>query len=128
MTEFGNMTGLSWLSMNDNDMTGKIPTEFGNLVNMTRLSFKDCLLNGTIPTELGRMTILENLSLEGNMLTGAAPQEVCNLRLAELDLFVTDCRSDKVGVDCHVGDCCTFCRRSENTVPDHLKGSKDTNN
>jgi len=68
MTEFGLMTGLSWLSMKDNDMTGTIPTELGNLVNMTRMSFKDCLLEGTVPTELGRMTILENLSLETSLL------------------------------------------------------------
>jgi hypothetical protein len=47
MTEFGLLTGLSWFSLNDNDLKGTIPTEFGNLVNMTRLVMKDCLLTGT---------------------------------------------------------------------------------
>jgi hypothetical protein len=48
MTEFGLLTGLSWFSLNDNDLKGTIPTEFGNLVNMTRLVMKDMLLSGTL--------------------------------------------------------------------------------
>jgi hypothetical protein len=47
MSEFGRMTGLSWLSMNDNDLTGQLPTELGNLVNMTRFTPLG-LLTGTI--------------------------------------------------------------------------------
>jgi len=131
MTEFGLMSGLSWLSMNDNDIEGTLPTELGNLVNMTRMSFKDCLLEGTIPTEFGRMTILENLSLETNSLVGSMPQEVCELRSLELNLLVVDCSAGeegaKVGVQCEVAreqgetGCCTFCRRAENTVPDFIK-------
>ena len=128
MTEFGLMSGLSWLSMNDNDMTGTIPTELGKLANMTRMSFKDCLLEGTIPTELGHMTILENLSLESNSLTGTMPSEVCTLRNLELNLLVIDCSAGDTGVQCDLGEhgCCTFCRRAENTVPDFIK-DKDKN-
>jgi hypothetical protein len=95
----------------------------GKLVNMTRLSFKDTLVTGKIPTELGEMTILQNLSLEGNSLTGSAPKEVCTLRNLELNLFVTDCFDSvkKLGVDCPVADCCTFCRRAANTIPDFVQ-------
>jgi hypothetical protein len=121
MTEFGNMTGLSWLSMNDNDLTGTIPTELGNLVNMTRLSLKDCLLTGQIPSELGRMTTLENLSLESNSLTGVAPVDVCMLRNLELNIFVTDCPTNGHGVECDLSDCCTFCRRPKNKIPSPIK-------
>lgn len=137
MTEFGLMSGLSWLSMNDNDMTGPIPTELGNLVNMTRMSFKDCMLTGTIPSELGRMTILENLSLETNLLSGTMPDDICTLRNLELNLLVVDCSGTKksskgeeaIGVHCTMGEggCCTFCRRKEDTIPDFLK-DHDKNN
>lgn len=120
MTEFGNMTNLEVLSMNDNDLTGTIPTELGNLKNMTRMILKECFLNGTIPTQLGNMTVLENLSLENNLLTGAAPDQVCTLRNLELTVFVTDCKTDKGGIDCP-DDCCTFCRRGESIIPAFLK-------
>jgi len=118
MTEFGLMTGLSWLFMNDNDITGTLPTELGNLVNMTHMSFKDCLLEGTIPSEFGRMTKLENLFLETNSLTGSMPNEVCLLRNLALTQLVVDCsigeEGPKVGVECETGEnsCCTFCRRA----------------
>jgi Leucine-rich repeat (LRR) protein len=116
MTEFGNMTGLSWLSLNDNDLTGTIPTELGNLVNMTRLSLEDCVLTGEIPSELGRMTVLEDLNLDKNDLSSRAPEEVCDLRLRELNLFVTDCPSrGGAGVVCPVPQCCTFCRRGDSS-------------
>jgi hypothetical protein len=121
MTEFGNMTNLEFFSMNDNDLTGTIPTELGYLRNMTRMIFKDCFLSGTIPVQLGNMTRLENLSLESNLLTGTAPAEVCNLRNQQLAVFVTDCKHDKVGVDCPVDACCTFCRRGETILPAFLK-------
>ena len=132
MTEFGLMTGLSWLSMNDNDVTGTIPTELGNLANMTRMSFKDCMLSGPIPTELGLMTILENLSLESNSLTGSMPSDICQLRNLELNLLVVDCKAGDAGVQCDRGEkgngngCCTFCRRADNTVPDFIR-DKDQN-
>jgi hypothetical protein len=120
MTEFGNMTRLEILSMNDNDLTGTIPTELGYLRNMTRMILKDCFLSGTIPTQLGNMTTLENLSLESNLLTGTAPAEVCTLRNLDLAVFVTDCKSAQGGVDCPK-ECCTFCRRGEAIVPAFLK-------
>jgi Leucine-rich repeat (LRR) protein len=116
MSEFGNLTGLSWLSLNDNDLTGQLPTELGNLVNMTRFTLSDCMLTGTIPSELGRMTILEDLSLDKNDFTAESPQEVCDLRLRELNLFVTDCPSrGGNGVVCAVPECCTFCRRGDSS-------------
>lgn len=132
MTEFGLMTGLSWLSMNNNDMTGTLPTELGNIVNMTRMSFKDCMLEGTIPTEFGHMSILENLSLESNSLVGTMPKEVCDLRNLELKLLVVDCSAGDKGVQCEVGknvnSCCTFCRRQENTVPDFIIAKEKNKN
>lgn len=116
MTEFGNMTGLSWLSMNDNDLSGTIPTEFGNLVNMTRLILTGCLLSGQIPAELGKMTKLENLSVESNALSGSAPDDICKLRNLQLNLFVTDCPFKGLGVQCDLSKCCTFCRRTAHAV------------
>jgi Leucine-rich repeat (LRR) protein len=113
-TEIGLMTGLSILSLNGNDITGMIPTELGQLVNMTRMTLKDCMLEGEIPTEFGQLTQLESLSLDKNSLVGRSPREVCDLRLRELNLYVTDCPSrGGVGVVCPIPDCCSFCRRGD---------------
>jgi len=119
MTEFGLMTGLSWLSMNDNDITGTIPTELGNLANMTRMSFKDCMLSGTIPVELGRMSKLEYFSLSNNLMTGSVPAEVC--ALTGIDVLETDCSAPRNGVPEIACDptCCTLCcdAEGENCYP-----------
>jgi hypothetical protein len=63
------------------------------------------------------MTILKDLSLENNLWVGTALDDVCNLREMELQLFVTDCPdpSGEHGVTCDIGDCCTFCRRNDNS-------------
>jgi hypothetical protein len=113
MTEFGQMTKLSWLALNNNDFTGVVPTEFGNLVNMTRLSFQDTLVTGTIPSQFGHMSMLTNLALDKTTLTGTAPTELCALRNNLLAVFSTDCPTGSVGVKCPVPSCCTFCRRSK---------------
>jgi len=39
-------------------LTGPIPTEFGQLTNMTRLDMQELHLEGTLPSELGMMTLL----------------------------------------------------------------------
>ena len=46
------------MELNDNDLTGPIPTEFGNLVNLTRLKLDDNELNGKIPSSLGNLSKL----------------------------------------------------------------------
>jgi hypothetical protein len=41
-----------------NDIEGPIPTEFGLLTNMTRLDLQEMSLSGSLPSELGSMSLL----------------------------------------------------------------------
>jgi len=104
--------------MNDNDITGTLPTELGNLVNMTHMSFNDCLLEGTIPSEFGRMIKLTYF-LRQTCFPGTHQTGVCLLRNLALTQLVVDCSTGeegaKVGVEYESGEngCCKFCRRTE---------------
>jgi len=74
-TEFGLMTSLNHLELNENKLTGTIPTEFGLMTSLNYLNLKRSSLNGTIPTEFGLMTSLNHLDLYYNELTGTIPTE-----------------------------------------------------
>ena len=88
-SELGNLTNLEYLSLYDNQLTGEIPAELGNLTNLEGLSLSSNQLTGEIPAELGNLTNLEEvLNLNNNQLTGSIPAELGNLtNLAGLALF-----------------------------------------
>ena len=50
-----------FMALLKNDITGTIPTEFGQLTNMTRLDMQEMDLTGTLPSELGSMSLLSKL-------------------------------------------------------------------
>jgi len=114
-TEFGQLTGLTFLALNDNEhLTGPIPTELGNLKNLTRLLLSHCDLTGTIPTELSELLHLQNFRVDGNRkLTGSLPAQMCDIQNLTT---VTDCYSrGGQGIQCNieVKGCCDFCRRGD---------------
>ncbi len=100
-----------FLSLNDCDFSGPLPSEMGYLWNMTRLQMKNNLFTGTIPPELGRMDQLEQFTLEGNKLTGEIPPSMCDLLKEKLNQFIVDCYSprNEIGFNCEP-QCCTLCR------------------
>ncbi|KAM1584511.1 hypothetical protein FF2_037419 [Malus domestica] len=63
------------ISLQNNGLTGSIPTTFGNLVNLVTLGLASCSFNGPIPPRLG---LLENLILQFNQLEGLIPTELGN--------------------------------------------------
>ena len=69
-SELGNLSNLEWLILNLNWLTGPIPPELGNLSNLEELTLSYNLLSGEIPPELGRLSNLTDLGLSGNQLTG----------------------------------------------------------
>ena len=73
----GDLTSLEVLWLSINSLSGAIPTEIGNLTRLETLELGDNL-TGAIPTEIGNLTRLEELSL-GSNLTGAIPAEIGNL-------------------------------------------------
>ena len=78
-TQLGNLTALIDLHLNNNQLSGSIPTELGNLTALRDLRLNDNQLSGTIPTQLGNLADLYWLYLNGNQLSGSIPTELGNL-------------------------------------------------
>ena len=86
----GNLTSLTYLTLDWNHFTGSIPAELGNLTNLQLLSIggtSNTNLTGSIPAALGKLTNLTHLVLSGNNLTGSIPAALGKLtNLATLSL------------------------------------------
>ena len=65
--------------LDDNQLTGEIPSTIGNLTNLEVLNLRSNQLTGEIPSEIGQLTNLTQLVLIENQLTGDIPSEVCDL-------------------------------------------------
>ena len=77
--EFGNLSSLTWLKLNNNAISGPIPPGLGNLSDVYFLSLSKNVLSGTIPPELGQLVELRDLRFNRNDLTGMVPSELGNL-------------------------------------------------
>ena len=75
------MTNLTKLWLNNNQLTGEIPSEIGNLNNLGRLLLNDNQLTGEIPSEIGNLNNLDELWLNNNQLTGEIPESICDLNV-----------------------------------------------
>ena len=75
----GDLTGLRWLYLSGNDLTGPIPSELGNLENLENLHLWGNALTGPVPASLGNLTGLRSLSLGANDLSGPIPSELGRL-------------------------------------------------
>ena len=78
-TELGNMKLTTDMGLSFNQLTGPIPNELGNL-NVRALQLNNNLLTGKIPKELGNCSELEVLVLVQNRLTGSIPKELGSLK------------------------------------------------
>ena len=81
-----------FLHLEDNRLTGSVPSSLGNLTNLERLSFWNNALSGPIPSSLGNLASLELLHLGANALSGPIPSSlgslanVVDLRLPDNEL------------------------------------------
>ncbi len=82
-SRLGDLRNLQALWMRQNALIGTIPVEFTNLTDLRTLALWGNQLTGTIPTTLGDISALERLWLGGNRLTGGIPAELG--RLANLE-------------------------------------------
>ncbi|KAH7565691.1 hypothetical protein JRO89_XS08G0001300 [Xanthoceras sorbifolium] len=62
-----------------NGITGEIPEEFGNLSSLTSLDLDNNRLTGEIPSSLGNLKLLQFLTLSQNNLTGAIPESLTGI-------------------------------------------------
>ena len=90
-SELGGLSNLKVLSFDNNQLTGPIPPELSNLSNLTGLTLERNGLDGTIPYELGELANLTELTFRTNELTGYIPYELGNLtNLLNLDLSANE--------------------------------------
>ena len=61
--EWGDLTSLTNLDIQHNDLDGKITFEIGDLVNLVSLRFNSNKMTGNIPTSVERLVRLEELKL-----------------------------------------------------------------
>ena len=67
------------LGLNNNQLSGPIPSQLGNLANLEELFLDINQLSGSIPSELGNLANLEFLILDINQLSGCVPAALLNV-------------------------------------------------
>eukprot|EP00980_Cylindrotheca_fusiformis_P014050 scaffold3670_cov124-Cylindrotheca_fusiformis.AAC.26 len=102
-TSLGYVDDVKYLSLKNNTLTGTIPTEFGTLFRLSDLQLQENNLSGQIPTELGKLETLNKLLLQQNGFSSVTmPPEICALvKKGEMTMLTSDCNiPDKVTCDC----------------------------
>lgn len=78
---------LTTLYLDNNDLSGNIPTSLGKCKQLLMINLAINNLQGPIPSELINSTALVGLDLSTNYLTGSIPQEIGTLlQLVRLDI------------------------------------------
>ncbi|MCE0481616.1 hypothetical protein HAX54_039491 [Datura stramonium] len=84
---FASLQSLTYLELDNNQLTGPIPSELGKCQNLALLNLAQNKLNGAIPVELGDISNLQVLSLQFNNLVGEIPSNISQLnRLQRLNI------------------------------------------
>ena len=87
-SELGQLSQLLALELDFNQLTGSIPSELAQLSQLQDLDIDNNQLTGSIPHELGQLSQLKWLYLDNNQLTGKIPSELGQLsQLQELKLY-----------------------------------------
>ncbi|KAJ8551272.1 hypothetical protein K7X08_000642 [Anisodus acutangulus] len=84
---FGSLRSLTYLELDNNQLSGPIPSELGKCKKLALLNLAQNKLSGPIPVELGDMSDLQVLSLQSNNLVGEIPSNISQLnRLQRLNI------------------------------------------
>ena len=90
-TALGRLAELQGLYLGDNELTGPIPDTLGRLTNLLGLYLGGNTLSGPLPAAIGSPANLRSLRLDRNRLSGRLPAALGNLAdLEELDLSTND--------------------------------------
>lgn len=81
-----NLTQLRYLWLNQNRLTGTLPTTFGKMTNLQSLRLSKNHFEGQLPAEINNMTSLRDLSLHNNMFDGTIPYIAHLSSLEKLEL------------------------------------------
>ena len=77
--------GLQYLTFNDINIYGTLPSSIGNLENLEYLSIAGTYINGTIPNEFANLDSINLLGLDENFLHGTVPNGLSFLPILSLD-------------------------------------------
>ena len=86
-TTVGALDFLVHLSFNSNSLNGTIPTEIGNTLDLEVFVISDNQLTGNLPSELGQLNALTTLYCDKNDLNGTLPSSLANLQNLGKDTF-----------------------------------------
>lgn len=70
---------LQDLMLDNNYLSGPIPSGIGNLIGLKKLVFDENYLTGIIPESIGKLYNLHHFSLHGNRISGPIPSSIGNL-------------------------------------------------
>lgn len=82
--EIGYLDSLVNVDMDQNSLSGTLPTGFCLLHDLDVLRIQSSELKGDLPDCIGDMKSLNKLLLRGNALTGTIPTQICQLQNLEL--------------------------------------------
>ncbi|PIN07473.1 Serine/threonine protein kinase [Handroanthus impetiginosus] len=89
--QIGALSGLTYLNLSTNSLTGGLPLSIANLTKLEALDISNNRMSGQIPYELGQLTHLTNLDLSSNQFSGQIPLEFGQLsNLSFLNLSVNN--------------------------------------
>jgi Leucine-rich repeat (LRR) protein len=106
-TQLALLTNLASLSLTNASITGTIPTQMGTMSNMQRLWLYTNQLHGKIPTQFGNLTQLSVFEVQQNHLSGTMPKSLCPIIATSTyakKSLACDCKNKTV-----VCTCCTSC-------------------
>lgn len=78
-SSFWSLPSLSSVLLEDNQLSGTIPSHIGLSSSLQNLNLSSNQLQGSIPAELGGAIELKTLNLGNNALTSSIPTEISNL-------------------------------------------------
>ncbi|KAJ7973944.1 Leucine-rich repeat protein kinase family protein [Quillaja saponaria] len=79
-SELGSCRSLALLNLAENKLTGELPAELGNLNNMQVLKLQMNKFFGPIPTQITQLQKLSTLNFSWNSLTGSIPSTISGLK------------------------------------------------
>ncbi|KAK4433642.1 Leucine-rich repeat receptor-like tyrosine-protein kinase PXC3 [Sesamum alatum] len=86
-SELGMCKRLALLNLAQNGLTGLLPPELGNLTNLQVLNLQFNKFVGEIPPQITMLNRLQKLNISRNSLNGSIPMSISSLKnLANLDL------------------------------------------
>ena len=86
-TQFGRLDAAENILLHENSITGTIPTEFGNLKEGAILWLHENSITGTLPTEIGDLG-LTTFSVFQNSMNGSLPTQLGNMgMLTSLNMY-----------------------------------------